>query len=204
MSEFVLKPASAVKIEAAVKRNGGSGADIDWLSSGDNFRRMMRLRVEGERGTQEQTHLVVDYRKTLKEMIAAGYYDSACQLTEDDCSFSGTGVVWFEWKLLDYGLSHYAHPSAFEQRTRVEEKGFKPSQIEHLLALGAQYPHKQRERPIAALGSWVSVRGTICTPVLTGFGYGGHQPFRNLELFERSSLGAPGNLFLTVRDIPAV
>lgn len=42
-SEFVLTQGAGQKLEFAVNRNSGSTADIDWLSTGENFKSVMLL-----------------------------------------------------------------------------------------------------------------------------------------------------------------
>ena len=43
MSEFILRQTTGAKIEAAVERNDGNGADIEWLVTKDNFKSVSLL-----------------------------------------------------------------------------------------------------------------------------------------------------------------
>jgi hypothetical protein len=103
----------------------------------------------------ETYKVVVDYSKTLSEMIRDGNYKMVSDLiTDENFPIQGTGKQECELFLIpndrigriDY-VGYY-----------LERLGLKPAKIEHLLAIGAAYPELQFKDPIFALGSIFETR----------------------------------------------
>jgi hypothetical protein len=103
--------------------------------------------------------VVVDYSKSLSEMINLGEYGHVSDAI-DDRYFSFVGVGQHEVELV---LVHLGRPAwTKEVLEEMSEQGLEPAKIEHLLAFGAKYKDIQCEFPIVALGSYRhpgSVRG---------------------------------------------
>ncbi len=56
-SEFILTQGAGQKLEFAVQRNGGTTTDIDWLSAGDNFKKVSLL-ARGQAGITIVEHII--------------------------------------------------------------------------------------------------------------------------------------------------
>ncbi|MBU2566378.1 hypothetical protein KKG46_02340 [Patescibacteria group bacterium] len=96
--------------------------------------------------------LVVDYDMSFDEMEAAGHYAYVSEgVTKatfpifKPCS----GTVAYEARLFCFN----DYLSGDEARKRIEEEGYYPAEIQHLLAFGAAYPEAQLECVIYALGT---------------------------------------------------
>ncbi len=109
--------------------------------------------------------ITIDYSLSLTQMIEQGKYDQSGENIVARFPIEGEGDASLDLELItcDRGLT------TEEVRTELEARGFFPAKIEHLLAFGAQYPDKQREFFIAALGSsWVDPAGYRYVPYLDG------------------------------------
>ena len=98
--------------------------------------------------------IVVDYNRSLNAMIKAGKYD----WVRDDINtkhFPLKGKGKHELKAV---LLHFNRYIEFDDAiAEMDRQGYRPGNIEELLALGEQYPDLQKRFPIVALGSvwWV-------------------------------------------------
>ncbi len=106
---------------------------------------------------------VVDFGKSLEEMIAAGCYD----LKNDDITaarfpISGGGTVSVDAKLFHFNRTMTS--DAVERE--LEAAGYRSATIAELLAFGASFPEVQRQFPVIALGSVGSVNGHRFVPCL--------------------------------------
>lgn len=94
--------------------------------------------------------VVVDYTKTLAEMISVGNYDWVnSDITNDHFPVKGEGKQEQELVLFHFNRAI----SSDDAMKKMEEDGYKPAVIEELLALGESQPELQRQFPIVALGS---------------------------------------------------
>lgn len=100
-------------------------------------------------------HIVVDYSKSLADMILAGAYDWVnSDITSEHFPVKGKGKVELNPELVHYGQGM----SSDEIVQDMDKRGLRPGTLAELLAFGAKYPDKQREFPIVALGSVWQVR----------------------------------------------
>ena len=100
--------------------------------------------------------IVVDYTKSLEQMIAAGCYDWVNpDITAERFPITGDGQVELEPELIHIGRDM----SSDEVIADLDKRGLRPGTIAELLAFGATYPEVQREFPIVALGSVAEVHG---------------------------------------------
>ena len=99
---------------------------------------------------KEVFHVIVDYRKSLLDMIKAGdywwYNDS---INADHFPIQGSGQVELDIELINYDQSMESD----EVIQALNAHGLRPVTLPELLAFGATYPDVQRDFPIVALGS---------------------------------------------------
>lgn len=153
--------------------------------------------------TEHQVQL--DNTLPFERRIAAGKYDFVnpdimggifpiTPLLGPDVVTMTLKLVMFEKKM-----------SAGEVRSRLRSLGLQPASIEHLLALGAQYPDLQRAQDIVALGSvGVSEGEAGASPFLSSGPQGPQQIPRELLVgwFTRAEAGTDTTAFL-VFDLPS-
>lgn len=108
--------------------------------------------------------VVVDYTKTLAEMISAGKYDWVNEnITQERFPVSGNKKEERELVLFHFNRVISSENAIAE----MEKAGFVPCDILDLLALGASQPELQRQFPIIALGSvWRDSGGHRRVPYL--------------------------------------
>lgn len=101
--------------------------------------------------------VIIDYSKSLAEMISLGKYGliSNGNINDEHFHIQGTGINEIELLLVkekETGIKNFkaSTPFVLEQ---LDEEGLMPAKIEHLLALGAAYPEIQRKFQIFSLGS---------------------------------------------------
>jgi len=108
--------------------------------------------------------VAVDYRQSLRAMIAAGRYDWAnSDITEKHFSVKpGPAEIVIE-------LVHFDHVMSSDGAlSELDRKGLRPATLPELLAFGAKYKERQREFPIVALGSvWRSWSDDRLVPYLS-------------------------------------
>ncbi|MFH1611493.1 MAG: hypothetical protein ABIA83_02745 [Patescibacteria group bacterium] len=136
--------------------------------------------------------VLVDYRKTIEQMVSAGRYDwSDGNINSVNFPVNGTGVATITPELVHLNKK----ASSEEALAHKEANGLRPATIEELLAFGATYPDVQREFPVVALGSsWVDRDGHRRAPYLDGDG-----SERELSLDWYGSGWFEGCRFLAVR-----
>lgn len=94
--------------------------------------------------------VVVDYSKTLDEMIAAGLYDwKNDNINAKNFPVDGKGTSAVNVELIHFNRTIESN----EALNELDKMGYRPATLPELLAFGAKYPDKQREFPIIALGS---------------------------------------------------
>jgi hypothetical protein len=96
--------------------------------------------------------LIMDYNLSLKEMIAAGFYqeiDRDIDSKRFPMELMGEKETEVELVQIPAGYSGGSTQLAYE----ILMADAIPAGLEHLLAFGAQYPYEQCKYPIAALDS---------------------------------------------------
>lgn len=107
--------------------------------------------------------VVVDYTKSLADMIAAGRYDRQNDnITAKHFLVSGSGQVTVGLELVHFGKDM----STEDVLVELDKRNLRPATLPELLAFGAKYPDEQRKYPIIALGSvwsdWSGGRSVVC------------------------------------------
>ena len=110
--------------------------------------------------------VVVDYSRSLAQMIRGGNYDSFnSDITPKHFPVSGRGRHEVSVVLLRFNRE--MKPD--EVITEMDQQDYRPAAIEELLALGEAYPNLQRKFLIVALGSILRTsNGNRCAPCLSG------------------------------------
>ncbi len=121
--------------------------------------------IEGKRRTFK---VLVDYAKTLKEMIEEGKYDRAdSYIVHENFPLQGKGRQEVEIQPFHFGCA----VKSKEVLEEMEKQGFRPATLPELLALGAADRELQKEFPIVALGSrWRNPNGDLDVPILDWYG----------------------------------
>lgn len=147
-----------------VREQGGTDEDIHRLATPDGEKILDEFIKLIVGGTRQTFKVLVDYTKTLAEMIKAGQYDWVNEnITQDHFSVHGSGQ-----KEVEIVLFHFNRDIASEQViVEMEQAGFRPAKVEELLSLGASYPDLQKQFPVVALGSvWQGPRVLRYVPFL--------------------------------------
>ena len=106
---------------------------------------------------------VVDFGKSLEEMIAAGKYDwRNNDITSARFPITGGGRVSVDAKLFHFNRTM----TSDEVGRELDKAGYRSATIAELLAFGAAFPEVQRQFPVIALGSVGSVFGFRLVPCL--------------------------------------
>lgn len=139
------------KLSDAIRNLGGADDDLRLLLTNSKLvKQIAELIMSGKQKTYK---VVVDYGKSLTEMISLGKYDRLDSLIKDKY-FPILGVGTQEVELVMVHLNKDA--TTKEVLKHLYNNGLEAAEIEHLLAFGAAYPDVQREFPIVVLGSgWV-------------------------------------------------
>jgi hypothetical protein len=108
--------------------------------------------------------VIVDYGKSLKEIIVARKYDYVDpNITEKNFPTKGSGKSEVEVELVHYNKRMTSEEALADFKTR----DLKPGPIEVLCAVGRERPEFQREFLIVALGSaWQDLDGGRYVPCL--------------------------------------
>lgn len=114
--------------------------------------------------------VLVDYSRTLAQMIAAGRYDWVNpDITEEHFPVKGEGR-----KTVKVVLFHFNKVMTSDQVIiELDAQGYLPARIEELLGLGEGKPKLQNEFPIIGLGSsWLHPVSDRRVPCLGRYGVG--------------------------------
>ncbi len=168
----------------AVLARGGTDENVrEILRNGDIPDQIAELLVQSS-VIQATYSVVVDYTKSLSQMVKAGKYELVnSNIIADHFPIKGEGQQEVEVTLFHFGRTM----SSEEVISELKKAGYRPARIEELLALGAERPELQKQFSVVALGSvWRSPVGGRSVPCLDwcaagrnlrlrwlGFGWGG-------------------------------
>lgn len=152
---------------AAFTKRGGTDEQLHELFVGKKSEEFiakvadLAMSMVGE--VRNGLHIVVDYSKSLVQMIAVGTYDWVnSDITAEHFPAKGEGRVELVPELVHYGK--FMNSDDIVQD--LDQRGFRPATLPELLAYGEKYPDKQRKFPIVALGSvwryWDGARHVAC------------------------------------------
>ena len=149
-------------IADAVLGLGGTDQDLRRILTDKGLRKKIAEIVVSE--VRQTFRVLVDYSKSLAEMIQAGNYDwKNNDITQDHFPTKGNGQQEVEVVLFHFGRNISSDDAIAE----MERAGYRPARIEELLALGASQPELQKQYPIVGLGSvWRDPSGLRRVPYL--------------------------------------
>jgi len=159
------------RIVEAVRELGGDDEDLRYLLANSVLvKEIAKLIIVGRVKAHGTYKVVVDYGKTLAEMIQLGKYDWVSHdITDKHFPIQGAGTQEVELVLVHLNRD----VTIKEALAHLDSNGLKVAGIEHLLAFGATYPEIQKEFPVVALGSaWVDDDGDRRYPFLRFVGGG--------------------------------
>ncbi len=107
--------------------------------------------------------VTIDYTLSYSEMITRGAYDwvkrDINNILDAYPPMKEKGVVSVDLELIEFDIPYMGN----EILAQLNARGFEPAKIEHILAFGAEYPEKQCELPIIALGfRWKDENDELC------------------------------------------
>ena len=116
----------------------------------------------------EVFRLMVDYDKSLEEMIAAGKDSPSpdgnySYFNEERFPKNAKGNVEVDLELIHFKEGFFTIPKEDFKKISValQGRGLRPATLPELLALGEQYPNLQLKYPIVALGSICEVTDEV-------------------------------------------
>jgi hypothetical protein len=135
----------------AVLDAGGSDEDMERLQKDPELvKKIVALIVNQAKSVASAFTVVVDYTKSLADMIKAGGYDwKNSDITADHFPVVGSGQAEVGLELVHYGKNM----STEDVLADLDKRSLRPATLAELLAFGAKYPDEQRKYPIIALGS---------------------------------------------------
>ncbi len=154
-------------LQKEVEKQGGGEEDIHRLTTPDGqvlIVQMAEVIVKAWYPGKENFKVIVDYERSLQQMIKAGNYDWVNNnIIADHFSVKSKGK---QEEVIT--LFHFNRTMASDEvLSEMDKQGFRPVKIEDLLGLGENYPELQKKFPIAALGSvWQNPEGHYCVPYL--------------------------------------
>jgi hypothetical protein len=110
--------------------------------------------------------IVVDYTRSLAEMIKAGAYDWVnSDITESHFPVQGQGKQELVPEIIHYGK----FMSSDDIVKDLDKRGLRRGTVHELCSYGEKFPDEQRKYPIVALGSvWRGRGGDRCVACLYG------------------------------------
>ena len=159
-----------IGIVKAVYSTGGTDDDSRRLAGeeGENLLAKIADLIVGN--VRQTFRVLVDYSKSLTEMIQAGKYDwKNDDITSGHFPIEGSGQQEKEVVFFHFGRDISSNDAIAE----MEKAGYRPARIEELLALGASQPELQKQFPFVGLGSaWQHPGGSRHVPCLGWHGVG--------------------------------
>lgn len=160
-----------IALIAAIKRRGGSEADLYRLATPDGeglIEDLADLIVRSGCGDAQRVFVVrVNYDHSVEYAIRMGRYGQKCLCgASERCPSQETGTRDIAIKLFDFLLNDDLHIGDIV--AELDAHGFRPATLKELLAFGERYPVLLREIPVIALGSvFDDPRGGLCYPFIS-------------------------------------
>ncbi|MDP2910681.1 MAG: hypothetical protein Q8N58_02775 [bacterium] len=147
-----------------VREKGGTDEDIHRLATPDGEAVLEKIADIIVSSKHQVFKVMVDYAKTLEEMIKDGQYDWVNHdIASDHFLVTGTGQKETEITFFHFNRVISSDNAIVE----MAKAGYLPALVEELLTLGAAYKELQKQFPIVALGSvWQYPDGDRYVPCL--------------------------------------
>ena len=116
--------------------------------------------------------IIVDYSKTTEQMVQEGDYvfvnGNAWYYTSRHFPIIGEGIVEYEFKIFQPNCFITFDSGVKYVQNFDLKKPWEPAKIEHMLAVGINFPEEQCKFMIAALGSVATINNNDYFPGLIG------------------------------------
>lgn len=128
--------------------------------------------IQGKSLGDDTYPITVDYGRSVEDGVKTGRYDWSCSdITTRNfptpANLKGTVEVTVE--LIPFNRTI----SSDNVLRELDRRGYRPAELQELLAFGEKYPDVQRQFPVVALGSvWQDPDGGRSVPCLFGDGSG--------------------------------
>ena len=144
---------------------------------------------------------IVDYNKSLEEVIKEGGYDLQLKLEVVIKGYPiiiGEGLVEYEFVYISSGSSISSSEAVAMIKKENVENPWEPANIEHLLTFGKNFPEEQLRHRIVALGS-ISRGNFKLVPILASY-CGSRRSFNDYWYFPVTGWSTE-HRFLAVRKV---
>jgi len=141
-----------------------------WINNQDALKKALReVLSPNEKPVVNAYSAVVDYGKSVEEMVKLGRYDwSSNNITSEHFPTKRIGKTEIVVDLVHFNR----RIGTDEALKELDRMGYRPAELYELLAFGEKYPEIQRGFPVIALGSvWRSSGGNRYVPCLGGSGF---------------------------------
>jgi len=116
--------------------------------------------------------LTIDYSLSLEQMITTALYDwKNDNITAERFPIEETDTAEYEARYFHFNNCGISSENAIKE---IEQAGWLPAKIEHVLAYGKTFPEEQLRFPIVGLGSVAEVGGNHRVPYLYRIGFKRH------------------------------
>jgi len=145
---------SYVEFQAAVlralPRDINPNIALYWAQKGDLLARVLREALMPARPANNIYALLVDYGRSVEDGVRAGRYDWVNpNITSHNFPTKRRGKAEVVLELICFDREISSYEVLFE----LDKRGYRPADLQELLALGEKYPELQVEFPIIALGA---------------------------------------------------
>ncbi len=192
MNEFFIKKMTVGQLNAVVKFISGQTG----IKDTDEIVRQLDMGFWKIVSTGEDvliaSNILVVKNQTIQQAIAAGNYDWHNDLIPQKFTHDNSLVGKWEFKLINPNRDI----SSEDAKKMCEVDGWQVGDIEHELAIGAQFPSLQKDGPIIALGSVCEHYGSRRVPALWTDG-----ARRELRLYDWDGDWPSHFRFLSVRPL---
>jgi len=160
---------SYVEFQAAVlralPRDINPDVALGWTQNGESLTRVLREALMPDRKPADNIYpLSVDYGRSVEDGVRAGRYDWVNpNITSHNFPTKRRGRAEVVLELICFDREISSYEVLFE----IDKRGYRPANLQELLAFGEKYPEVQREFPVVALDSvWQDRGGDLYAPCL--------------------------------------
>ncbi|MBI2628091.1 MAG: hypothetical protein HYW71_01480 [Candidatus Niyogibacteria bacterium] len=157
-----------VAVLRALPRDINPVIALGWTQNGESLARVLReaFTPYGKPAgniNSFSVSLPVNYRRSVKDAVKAGHYDSIdSNIISHIFSTQRKGTAKVTMEFFCFGRDI----STNEALSKLNKRGFRPTELHELLAFGENYPELQGDFLIVALSIWKSPNGLRYAPCL--------------------------------------
>lgn len=173
-AELMLDVGQANELKLAFRREGWNNENIKALCERRGILKQIRDILEDRAqiipmSKDDIFTLKVDYTQSLEDMIRAGCYDwRSDKIARHRFVINGKGEEELEAKLFHFGRNI----SSEYTRSLIQDSGWEPARIEHLLTFRIMHREKQHRYPVVALGCVMGFSDEDFIPAIDRVGSG--------------------------------